>query len=167
MEKYFIRMFLLLFFLSVVRWGAADSQADMQKRMAQVRIIFPSAHKLVFPIEEKDWIDVKDEGGVLLGRIALTSPFADHIKGYAGPVPLLIGVDPDMKIAGIVLLENSETSAFIKRLQKPGGLADCKGVYWKDIIDNKMDAVTGATMTSSAFISTLKFRLNILDSMEK
>lgn len=167
MGRYSIRICLLVFLLSVIRWGFSDSQEDVQKRMAQVRTIFPSAQKLVYPMEEKDWIDVKGKNDVLLGHIALTSPFADHIKGYAGPVPLLIGVDPEKRIAGIVILENSETSAFVKRLKKQGILADLKGVYWRDAVAYKYDAVTGATMTSSAVINSLKFRLDILDSIEK
>jgi hypothetical protein len=105
-----------------------------------------------------------DEGPLMPaegGRI-FTSPHCDHIRGYAGPVPLVIVIDKEERITDISLIGNDESPAFIERIRASGYLDSWDGMRWREAMTRDVDAVTEATVTSRAIADTLKCRLSLM-----
>lgn len=85
-----------------------------------------------------------------LGRLIVTTPLADNIIGFAGNVPLVLAVSPEQRILGLELLENIESPGFVKRIAKTGFFDSWDGKSLEEALELKVDAVSGATMTSDA-----------------
>lgn len=94
-----------------------------------------------------------------IGVMLNSSPKSDSIYGYVNATPVLIGIDPDNKIAGIQLLKNHESPDFVESVRKSGLLNSWNGLDIKEAIEKKTDAVSGATYTSTSVINTVKHTL--------
>ena len=114
---------------------------------------------------EGGWTVVLDAAGRRLGAVASTSPEMDGVVGYAGPVPTLIGVDAAGQMVEPVLLENRETPGFVRRVERAGFLGNWTGIEPAQAADREVDAVSMATMTSSAIARSIRGRLAQLDGM--
>ncbi len=131
--------------------------------MEHVKKIFPSAEKLFPPENSKEWVVVLDVSGKQLGSVVHSSPHADDISGYGGSTPVLIGIDTEGKINGVILLENVETEAFVEKVLKSGFLQKWNGVPWKEAGSLEIQTVSGATMTSTSVKETLRKRISLID----
>lgn len=88
-----------------------------------------------------------------------TSGLGSSITGYAGPVPVEIEII-DNKVSSVTPLENSETPGFFKRVMDSGITGKWIGKSAEDALHEEVDAVTGATYSSSALISNVKTALD-------
>jgi hypothetical protein len=129
--------------------------------LEQVREVFPAATALGSYHDEERSYDVLSDDGKVLGRALSTSPDSDEIIGYAGPVPLLIGVDPTAKIVGIALLPNRESVNFMDHVKKSGLFKSWDGLGFAEAATKQVDAVSGATYSSTAVIKSLRKRLAV------
>ena len=77
-------------------------QGDRPITVTEVREFLPEAASLGVADESKGTLTVRDTTGNTLGVVLRTSPQADHIIGYTGPVDLLI-VFAEEKLKGIKL----------------------------------------------------------------
>ncbi len=127
-----------------------------------VQSVFPLAAALRPLAGQADLGEVLDQGGQALGIVILTSPLADGIIGYLGPMPLLIGLNTEGRIAGIRLLPNAETGTFIRQIEQTGLLQAWDGLAWEKTRSLQVDTVGGATASSRAIIQSLRFRLSAL-----
>jgi len=132
--------------------------------LSEVRGIFPAAARFSLPPGGKEAGTVWGKDGRVLGILLYTSPLADAINGYAGPVPLLIGLDPRGVILGVRLVSNWESSDYLARVRRSGLLQHWDGMTWADAREARVDAVTGATLSSQAIIRGLQVRLSGLRS---
>ena len=82
------------------------------------------------------------------------------IIGYSGPVPLVIALDNSDKVCGIDLLPNDETPEFIETVKEKGFLNKWDGLTASESVSKNMDAVSGATYSSTAISETVKQRLS-------
>jgi Na+-translocating ferredoxin:NAD+ oxidoreductase RnfG subunit len=112
-----------------------------------VRRIFPDAAGVRLA-KDGGWTHVYGPDGRRLGAVAGTSPDLDAVTGYAGPVPVLIGVELDGTIGKIVLLENRETAGFVRRVERAGFLEQWTGLSVAEAEKREVDAVSMATLTS-------------------
>ena len=128
----------------------------------QVKKIFPDAQKIISPGEKTGWITVYDNSDKHLGSVILSSPHTDHITGYGGATPLLIGINTQEKIKDIILLENAESPGFVENVVKTGFLDKWDGTNWKEVAKLEVDTISGATMTSSSIKQTLIERISII-----
>lgn len=88
-------------------------------------------------------------------QIINTTEIGKEISGYAGPVPLKIYVSSG-RIDSIVALPNAESPKFFGRL-KTGGLTHAwDGKTLEEAETMPVDAVSGATYSSSAFIANVR-----------
>jgi hypothetical protein len=87
-----------------------------------------------------------------IGSVVSSADLAPGVRGYAGPVPVLVGVKPDGTITGVAVLENHETPAYAARVEQGGFLRQFAGKSVRDPlrIGEDVDAVTRATVTSAA-----------------
>ncbi len=82
-----------------------------------------------------------------------TSPPAGDVRGYRGPINLLVSIAQDGKIRGVGIVGSRETPSYIKGIDD--WLGRFKGL---SIVDEKalgIDAMTGATITCKAITRTL------------
>ena len=103
--------------------------------------------------------EVKDAKGKKLGTVLFSSPYSDQVKGFNGPTPLLIALDADGRIKDVVLLENQETPNFAKRVVDGGLYQAWNGLTVDEALNKDVDAVSGATYTSTGVKNSLKTRL--------
>jgi len=87
-----------------------------------------------------------------LGAVVASADFAPDVRGYAGAVPLLVGVAPDGTITGVALLPNHETPSYAARIEREGFLRQFSGRKAGDplVLDEDIDGVTRATVTAAA-----------------
>ena len=103
--------------------------------------------------------EVKDAKGKKLGTVLFSSPYSDNIKGFNGPTPLLIALDAEGRIKDVVLLENQETPVYAKRVVEGGLYQAWNGLTVDEVLDNQVDAISGATYTSNGVKKSLIARL--------
>ena len=103
--------------------------------------------------------EVKDAKGKKLGSVLFSSPYSDQVKGFNGPTPLLIALDAEGRIKDVVLLENQETPNFAKRVVDGGLYQAWNGLTVDEALNKDVDAVSGATYTSTGVKNSLKARL--------
>lgn len=87
-----------------------------------------------------------------------TTEAGSSVMGYNGPVPVEITIT-DGKITGVEPLENSETPGFFKRVTDSGLLESWNGLTPEEAKEKEVDAVTGATYSSTAIIENVRLGL--------
>ena len=100
-------------------------------------------------------------------NVLYSSPYADHIKGYGGPISLAVELDDNKTIQIVEVLEHSENPLIVDDLIKQKFLHKWQGLSLEEAAKVKVDVVSGATMTSSAIIETVKATLVFPDKSQK
>ena len=100
-----------------------------------------------------------DKSEKMVGKALFSMPYCADIKGYNGNIPLVVLLSSDDKVLKIHLLDNDETPSFLDRVVAKGFLEN-----WNDLPVNEakakvVDAVTGATYSSSAISKSVRIRL--------
>lgn len=107
-------------------------------------------------------LSVLDDGEVVIN----TTELGKKIIGYAGPTPLEIHIQ-DNKITRIIALENQETPEFYGAVINSPLFKNYYGLTLEQASQLDVDAVTGATFTSTAMIKNInegvKYALNEAD----
>lgn len=83
-----------------------------------------------------------------------TTDIGAEITGFAGPTPVEI-VIKDGKVAKITALPNDETPSFMSNVEKSGLLQKFDGKSVREGARLQVDAVTGATYTSTSLIRNI------------
>jgi NosR/NirI family transcriptional regulator, nitrous oxide reductase regulator len=93
-----------------------------------------------------------------VGALFVTTDLAHGIRGYAGEVPVLVGMRPDGRITGIKILANNETPSYLARVDRPAFTGRFEGKSASDpfVLDSDLDGVTRATMTAGAVASGVR-----------
>lgn len=93
------------------------------------------------------------------GTIAfITSDVTGGIRGYAGPITMLITLDPSGRISGLRVLDHRETKNYVHYMVSPEYLQRLtgKGVNDQFVIDKDIDAVSRATVSLEAMARTIR-----------
>lgn len=132
-----------------------QSQALTQPTTEQLQQLGIEAGK--FTLTERDsasW-NVLGANGTEQGVLIASAPYAQGVKGFAGPTPLYIYVDAGGRVREIVAADNADTPHFFQEAFE--GLVP----YWlgknlSDAASLKVDAVSGATFSSKAIIANVQ-----------
>lgn len=87
-------------------------------------------------------------------RVVSSTSIARDISGFGGPTPLKMYLKSDT-IVRIELLDNNETPDFLAASLEKSPLTRWIGLSPQEVLNQKADAVSGATLTSSAINQTL------------
>ncbi len=143
--------FFLLNFTGVKGFGPAAGD-DRPFSIDEVRLLFPGAAE--FEREDGLYSALGDDGS-RLGFFAYGPPERYGITGYAGRVPVLIGMDSDRRITEVRMLPNRETPSYASMVSE--GLAGSwTGLTPREAMTKEVDALTGATQTSEALITGVR-----------
>lgn len=111
--------------------------------------------------------EIKDAKGNKIGTVLYSSPYSDDIKGFNGPTPLMIALDAEGRIKQVVLLENEETPRFAQRVVDGGLYQAWNSLTPSEAIGKEVDAVSGATYTSTGVKQSLVARLKAYERQLK
>jgi len=143
--------------LAVVAIRRSHQSAVMELTVERIRDFFPAATEL---LPQNGMQLVKDASGITLGQVMQTSPEADDIIGYSGPTNTLIALDAQGKVIGLRVLHSADTTDHLAEVV-------CERSFFKQFTNQKaadlkklhVDAVSGATLTSSAIAEGVLRRL--------
>lgn len=87
-----------------------------------------------------------------------TYDIVPSIRGYAGPIKILLALSPDGKITGIKILEHKETKNYVHYMESPEYLQKFLGKSVNDPFeaDKDVDAISRATVSVEAMAKTIK-----------
>lgn len=103
---------------------------------------------------KQDGAITKENGTFIVNTTTLTP----NVEGYAGPVPVKIYIKKN-KVEKIEVLKNQETPKYLAKVKK-AMLNAWDGLTVKEAKTKKVDAVTGATMSSEALIENVQTGLD-------
>jgi Na+-translocating ferredoxin:NAD+ oxidoreductase RnfG subunit len=131
--------------------------AALELTVERVRDFFPAAAALT---PQNGMQMVKDASGITLGHVMQTSPVADDIIGYSGPTNTLIALDSRGKVLGLRILRSADTTDHVAEVVgERSFFKQFTGRKASEAAGMKVDAVSGATLTSSAIAEGVLRRL--------
>jgi electron transport complex protein RnfG len=123
---------------------AMEEEIALKKTLGQV---LPGADNFT----QLDGIYKAMKAGKTIGFAALA-----EAEGYSAIIKMLIGMDMDKKITGFRVLDHAETPGLGANVAKPDFYKQFDGLSLEDLKlskeGGKIDAITGATITSTAVI---------------
>jgi NosR/NirI family nitrous oxide reductase transcriptional regulator len=107
--------------------------------------------------------DTAGDGGTLVGYVGV-----GEASGWGGPMRLAVGVDPAGKIAGVAVLEDKETPAYLNDVQSSRFFRTLPGKAAGDAfaLGADVDAVSGASYTARAVASAVRTGSRRVASLE-
>ena len=115
----------------------------------------------LFPEMEDFTLD--EESGLytpLTGGESLGHAFMATATGYSGTIDILIGLEPDATLRGIKIISQQETPGLGAKITEPFFLDQFQGLSAEQVVlahnGGKIDAITGATISSSAVVNAVK-----------
>ncbi|MGD8537200.1 MAG: 4Fe-4S binding protein [Candidatus Aminicenantes bacterium] len=79
-------------------------------------------------------------------------------QGYGGDMKVAVAVSPEGVILGLAVVEQKETSAFLRRVFRSSLLDSLRGKFYSDplALGNDVDGVTGATFSCRAITDSVR-----------
>ena len=128
--------------------------------LAVLREFFPDAIAILDEARDQPHHQVLDTTGQTLGYILQTSPNSDHVIGFSGPTNTLIALDNEDRIIGIEILSSGDTRDHVAHVLRDERFLNAfSGRTWDQATQTNVDAVSGATLTSSAIQESIIHRL--------
>lgn len=170
MKKYGLLSFLfLLLFLSgpILQWTRIPQPTQAKEEMLACKIVLPSADKWSEksgqPAHYKGFRSDPGGGQDRFAGIAyLTTDVVPVIKGYGGPIKIMVGVLPDGTVSKIHLLSHGETLSYVSGLNGFLNQFEGKSSERGSSFIQGIDAITGATISSQAITSAVEKSLGIM-----
>jgi NosR/NirI family nitrous oxide reductase transcriptional regulator len=140
--------------------GRRQAEADAGAlTVERVRDFFPGG-TVVTNASSGAWREVRDGSGVLLGTVSQTAPESDRVIGYSGSTNTLIARDATGKILGLRVLRSGDTSDHLAEVVgERTFFGQFRGKTAEELRSLVPDAVSGATLTSSAIAEGVLRRL--------
>ncbi len=133
-------------------WPTIAAELPAAKTVSAVSTAIGSVGEL-HPLLESD--------GTIAGFVARTSPAADHILGFSGPTNVLLIFDARQTLLSATILSSRDTREHVRSIRNdPRFLQSLVGRNVAELAEiQRLDAVSGATLTSLAILESIRFRL--------
>ncbi len=153
--------------LAVIAWLIYDqhlwvkAQTEGVLTVERIKDFFPEAVSLGSRDPASGLQRVFDATEESIGMVTQTAPLADKIIGYSGPTNTLIVCDVQGKVIGLRVLHTDDTPEHLAEVIKQRKFFEVfKGLKLGDVgTSPKVDAVSGATLTSTAIAEGILKRL--------
>ena len=122
--------------------------------ISEVQLVLPNASQLVESNEYSGLLDVRDDRGQRIGRVARTAPEADNLIGFSGPTDTLIVLDRDDRVKALAIRESYDSSDWVMWVAEDKDfMGRFQGMSLQelatlDLREAQIEGVSGATMTS-------------------
>ncbi len=95
---------------------------------------------------------VGSDGPRQVGIVVISSDLAPEVQGFGGHVPVAVALDMEGRIVEVRVLPGQETPGYREKIYAPEFAAQFRGKRYSDPLSlgRGVDAITGATVTSSA-----------------
>jgi len=130
-----------------------------QDSLFVIRSVFPENKFIASPATNT--VIVKNNAGKKVAELLFTMPYCENIKGFGGKIPMIIVLDTERKIEQLVLLSNNETPDWIGSLEDAGFMKTWNGLTPNEAAVKQVDAVSGATFSSTAILESVKRRCSV------
>ena len=126
----------------------------------EVKEILPSAYSLAPDMDNPSTLQALDQNENLLGRVTQTSPEGDSAIGFSGPTNVMVIWDQDQKVSSVSIRSSGDTVDHVDAIiEEPDFFEQFTGMTWKELAQsNKIEAVSGATLTSLAIVDAISLR---------
>ena len=111
--------------------------------------------------QKEDEVMTKENGGYVVNTTAL----GKDVQGYASATPVKVYIKKN-KVEKVEFLKNQETPKYFARVKK-AMQTKWDGLKVKDAAGLKVDAVTGATLSSDAVIKNVQLGLEYYQKNKK
>lgn len=169
-------------FVNAITKGPIAEQNKIAEDQAKLAA-FPEA-KQFEPIDPAKWqtllegdekeivesVDMARDNGDALGYVIKVAP-----QGYGGPVETIVGITNDGKLTGINIVNHAETPGLGAKAQEPAWQGQFKDkpaesplnlVKNKKAGPNEVEALTGATITSTAVTDGVNAAINLYNKLK-
>lgn len=153
MKRFFLPTIAAAAMLSGVS-GAEPADTEKTVVVSEIRKCVKNADRIEFTGDGMAELYAAD--GTSLGHVRFTYPFSAGKKGFRGPVPVMVFVNPKGKIVTVRPLPNREDARFWQRLIRGGFFDSWSGFTAKEAVDLELDGVTGATYSSRGAIGSTR-----------
>lgn len=126
---------------------------EIKVGLPEIQQVYPEARQ--FSHNRHGVYEAFSANGQFTGNVYLSSNYSQEF-GYAGIVPLLIGVDQNRIISMIIVLPNKETGDYVEAIYSEKFIGQWNGISLENAINQHPDAVSGATHTSRAVIAGVR-----------
>ncbi len=129
---------------------------DKQKEQAALKRLFPQIQSFSEKTGQPpcyEGYSINDQTEKELKALCfLTTDVAPEVKGYAGPIKLLLGMDSEGVLSGIEIISHHETPSYVWGIEEPWFKEQFKGksVYDAFRLDKDIDGISRATVTVTA-----------------
>ena len=154
-----IRLFLALTLVAALLWGYGlrrEGMVDESLFLHEVapNVVFAPKKGFYYPSEAPPSEEAPENKKVAFNTYDVTP----SIRGYAGPIKLLLALSAEGKIIGIKVLEHRETPNYVHRMETPEFLGQFLG---KDVndpfeVDGDIDGISRATVSVEALSDTVR-----------
>ncbi len=127
--------------------------------ISEIQDVYPEADSVEECDGSGELCDLRDEDGDRVASVLFNDRDAGEITGYGGPISLLIEITDEDEIGRVELLDHSETESFVENVREERLLERWDGLSIEGALEEDVDAVTGATLTSQAIIDSLRATL--------
>lgn len=159
----FILFLVNLIAASILAWAYNLTKFRIQE---QERLAQEQALKQVMPEEITDRLEVVEKGGIVKYWKAFkggSSQIQGYIfiakkYGYASVIETMVGMKKDGTITGIKVLSQNETPGLGVKIAEPSFTKQFlnRNVSGLELSKNNIHAITGATISSRAFLDSIK-----------
>jgi transcriptional regulator of nitric oxide reductase len=138
------------FMLSVVHAEPGQiSNSDIQK-ITGSKTLDSSTRQ----VDGKTFYELKYKGSKIAGYIFNTGDFVNDIRGFKGPIRMLVYVSADGTLRNFKVIASSESPKYLGKVVQNKNRYIDKNIFQPGM--SNIDAVTGATFSSKAIAQTLE-----------
>lgn len=157
-SKAFLGLTLLAFLAALAYHALLRPPPDLVAReRAALSKVLPGADRFEAKDERGLYEGIRKSDGATVGFVFSTADVEHGVRGYGDEIQLLVGLSPAGVIKGVEVLHHQETPGFFRKVLNAKYLAQYTGkAYLHPFVRGpELDAVTGATVSSTAIMDTL------------
>jgi hypothetical protein len=151
--------------VGLIHQSHQDFLTELQEKgqpiqLTEVQKILPSVFSIDPDSDDPSELQALDQNENLLGMVTQTSPKGDSAIGFSGPTNVMVIWDQDQKVSSISIRTSGDTIDHVDAIiEKPAFFEQFTGMSRKELAQsNKIEAVSGATLTSLAIVDAISLR---------
>ncbi len=165
----FIFVFAFIILAGILIFSFSGEQTPTPQEVELLKIVFPQADTFSAKTGEPPYYKVYQQDPqthqkTQIGIAYLTKDIVPDERGYNGPIEMMVGCDLDGTISHVHLIQHSETTSLVGKLEEFLGQFIGKNINSPFQLDQDVDGITGATITSKAVAQTISKSLDIITS---